>query len=237
MKKNYFLVFILLFQLSFSQIEDAWYTLMINQVQIHTYQIPYLCSRKELLDRRVAQNISLDISDVPIEQTYIAQITAVPGITVMAKSKWLNALHIRGTQTVIQSLTNLSFVQQVRFANHALNPTGRTVFNQTSSSAKNQNVQVNYNYGTSANQIEMLNGHLLHQQNYTGQGKIIAILDSGFIGVDTASPFQSLLTNNQILGGYNFPDANSNYFTRHNHGTMVLSCMGKCKRSISRYSS
>lgn len=227
MKKNYFLVFIFIFQFSFSQIEDAWVYFNDKPSANSFLGNPLSMLTQRALDRRAAQNISLDITDVPVEQSYITQITAVPGITVMAKSKWLNALHIRGTQTVIQSLTNLSFVNHVRFANHALNPTGRVVSTQkNSSNAKNWNVQVNYNYGTSANQIEMLNGHLLHQQNYTGQGKIIAILDSGFTGVDTAAPFQSLLTNNQILGGYNFPDANSNYFTRHNHGTMVLSCMG-----------
>ena len=36
---------------------------------------------------------------------------------------------------------------------------------------------VNYAYGASANQIQMLNGQVLHQQNYTGSGKIIAVLE------------------------------------------------------------
>ena len=35
----------------------------------------------------------------------------------MAQSKWLNALHIRGTQTNILSLKALSFVDKVVFAN------------------------------------------------------------------------------------------------------------------------
>lgn len=227
MKKSYFLLFILLVQICFSQIEDAWVYFNDKPSANSFLSNPLSMLTQRALDRRVAQNISLDITDVPVEHNYISQIAAIPGITVMAKSKWLNALHIRGTQATIQSLTNLAFVNYIRYANHALNPTGRNVSSQNSNSySKNLNVQVNYNYGTSANQIEMLNGHLLHQQNYTGQGKVIAILDSGFIGVDTAVPFQSLLSNNQILGGYNFPDANSNYFTRHNHGTMVLSCMG-----------
>ncbi len=46
-----------------------------------------------------------------------------------------------------------------------------------------------FNYGNSANQIQMLNGHLLHQQDYTGSGKIIAVMDGGFPNVDTASTF------------------------------------------------
>lgn len=126
------------------------------------------------LDRRMAQNISLDITDVPVEQSYITQIAATTGITVMAKSKWMNALHIRGTQTNIQTLTSLSFVNHITFANHSLNPGGRISQNNKISAVNKQfETQVIYNYGGSQNQIEMLNGHLLHQQNYTGQGRLL----------------------------------------------------------------
>jgi hypothetical protein len=91
---------------------------------------------------------------------------------------------------------------------------------------KKINTAITYNYGTSANQIQMLNGHLLHQQNYTGSGKIIAVLDAGFPGVDTQLPFKKLRDNNQILGGYNYVNRSANYYTGDNHGTLVLSTMG-----------
>ena len=91
---------------------------------------------------------------------------------------------------------------------------------------KKYNTAITYNYGTSANQIQMLNGHLLHQQNYTGSGKIIAVLDAGFPGVDTQLPFKKLRDNNQILGGYNYVNRSPNYYTGDNHGTLVLSTMG-----------
>ncbi|MBC5834281.1 S8 family serine peptidase [Flavobacterium sp. F372] len=228
MKKLYFLLIIVVANFGYAQIEDAWVYFNDKPSSATFLSNPLTMLTQRSLDRRTAQNISLDITDVPVEQTYIAQISAATGVTVMAKSKWLNALHIRGTQTDIQALTALSFVNNVKFANHSLNPGGK--FSQTPKAIKPVNkqydVQVNYNYGGSQNQIEMLNGHLLHQQNFTGQGKIIAVLDSGFTGVNTVAPFQNLITNNQILGGYNFPDANTNYFFRHNHGTNVLSTMG-----------
>ena len=72
----------------------------------------------------------------------------------------------------------------------------------------------------------MLKGDLLHQQNYTGSGKIIAVLDSGFLGVDTAQPFQRLRDNNQILGGYDYVNESPNFFALDDHGTLVLSTMG-----------
>ena len=83
--------------------------------------------------------------------------------------------------------------------------------------------QINYAYGSSANQIQMLNGHLLHQQNYTGSGKIIAVLDAGFPGVNTAQPFQRLRDNNQILGGYDFVLRNLIFIRRYprNNGAFI----------------
>ncbi len=227
MKKLYFLLILGTFNFGNAQIEDAW-VYFNNKPSAATFLAnPLTMLTQRALDRRVAQNISLDITDVPVEQSYITQITATTGITVMAKSRWMNALHIRGTQTNIQALTNLSIVNHITFANHSLNPGGRvSQSNKISTVNKQFETQVIYNYGGAQNQIEMLNGHLLHQQNYTGQGKVIAVLDSGFLGVDTALPFQNLITNNQILGGYNFPDQNTNYFFRHNHGSNVLSTMG-----------
>lgn len=227
MKKIYFLFILGVVNLSFAQIEDAW-VYFNNKPSAATFLAnPLTMLTQRALDRRIAQNISLDITDVPVEQSYITQIAASTGITVMAKSRWMNALHIRGTLANIQALTNLSFVNNITFANHSLNPGGRVSQNNKISAVNKQfETQVIYNYGDSQNQIEMLNGHLLHQQNYTGQGKVIAVLDSGFLGVNTAIPFQNLITNNQILGGYNFPDQNTNYFSRHNHGSNVLSTMG-----------
>jgi len=86
--------------------------------------------------------------------------------------------------------------------------------------------KISFNYGNSTNQIQMLNGHLLHQLNYTGSGKIIAVLDSGFPGVDLATPFKRLRDNNQILGGYDYVNKSTTYFSGNFHGTYVLSTMG-----------
>ena len=228
MKKLYFLLILVVANFGYAQVEDAWVYFNDKPSAATFLANPLTMLTQRSLDRRTAQNIPLDITDVPVEQTYITQISAATGITVMAKSKWLNALHIRGSQTDIQALSGLSFVNNVKFANHSLNPGGRIAqnSNKIQSVNKQYEIEVVYNYGGSQNQIEMLNGHLLHQQNFTGQGKIIAVLDSGFTGVNTAAPFQNLITNNQILDGYNFPDRNTNYFSRHNHGTNVLSTMG-----------
>jgi hypothetical protein len=46
----------------------------------------------------------------------VNQIKAIAGIEVKAKSKWLNALHVRGT-ALINSMKSISYVERIDFAN------------------------------------------------------------------------------------------------------------------------
>ncbi len=228
--KKILLFLFLIYKIScFSQDEDAWVYFKDKPNAITFLSNPLSMLTQRSLDRRVLQNIPLDIKDVPIYQPYINQITAIIGITVKAKSKWLNCLHIRGTQTIIKTLSVLPFVDHLDFANSLLNSKINTIPKQLNPINKNLTIATTFNYGTSANQIQMLNGHLLHQQNFTGQGKVIAVLDAGFPGVNTAQPFQRLFSNNLILGGYDFVNKSSNFYTGNSHGTLVLSCMGGFK--------
>lgn len=215
--------------LGFSQ-EDAWVYFNVKNNSQSYYNNPLLMLSQRAIDRRTIQNIPLDSKDIPIDKALIDQIKSVSGITIMAKSKWLNALHIRGTQTVINSLKSLSFVDKIDFANKALNSTAKIVgTSKIKDVEKDEEIKVDFAYGNSANQIQMLRGDVLHKQNYTGGGKIIAVMDAGFPGVNTAQPFQRLRDNNRILGGYDFVARSTDFYTNDSHGTMVLSVMGGYK--------
>lgn len=231
MKKHFIFLFLLISSAVFSQ-EEAWVYFNAKPNFQTYYDNPLLMLTQRALDRRTNQNIALDFKDIPIETTYINQIKASAGIIVMAQSKWLNALHIRGTQVNINALKLLTFVSKVDFANKTLNFTAKKVASEKTEVTNSQfKTTVNYSYGTSANQIQMLNGQMLHQQNYTGSGKIIAVLDAGFPGVNTASTFERLRTNNKILGGYDYVSRNPNFYTGVSHGTEVLSTMGGYKEN------
>ncbi|MCC9073779.1 S8 family serine peptidase [Flavobacterium sp. F-65] len=229
MKRYLIFLFLLISSATFSQ-EEAWVYFNAKPNSQAYYDNPLLMLTQRALDRRSNQNIALDFKDIPIETAYVNQIKTSTGITVMAQSKWLNALHIRGTQANINMLKLLGFVSKVDFANKTLNLTGKKVASEkTVATDKKLETAVNYSYGGSANQIQMLNGQILHQQDYTGSGKIIAVLDAGFPGVNTASTFQRLRDNNKILGGYDYVSRNPNFYTGVSHGTEVLSTMGGYK--------
>lgn len=229
MRKIFVILLFLLSCSGYSQ-EDAWVYFKDKPNSQFYFDNPLEMLSQRALNRRTNQNIAIDIKDVPVYQSYIDQVSASAGIVVKAKSKWFNALHIRGAVSDIRNLTLLSFVDRVQFANRNLNVSGRNDANPKTSRVHSVSTTLdantNFSYGNSANQIQMLNAHLLHQQDYTGTGKIIAVMDAGFPGVNTAAPFQRLRTNGQILGGYNFVDKNDNIYTRNSHGTLVLSTMG-----------
>jgi hypothetical protein len=229
MKNIFFVILFFSSFVGFSQ-EDAWvYFNVKNNSQVY-FDSPLNMLSQRALDRRTKQNIALDVKDIPIDLNFISQIKSVSGITIMAKSKWLNALHIRGNVSDINSLKSFAFVGKIDFANKSLNSTGKKAeTSKIKSINKVLETKVDFAYGNAANQIQMLNGHILHQQNYTGTGKIIAVLDAGFPGVNTAQPFQRLRDNNQILGGYDFVSRDANFYTGNSHGTLVLSSMGGYK--------
>jgi subtilase family serine protease len=59
-------------------------------------------------------------------------------------------------------------------------------------------------YGYARGQIEMLNGHLLHEEGYTGTGITIAVIDAGYEGFLQSSAFDSLRTSQRLLGTFNY---------------------------------
>ncbi|HEX6179812.1 MAG TPA: hypothetical protein VFZ47_01125, partial [Chitinophagaceae bacterium] len=50
---------------------------------------------QKAIDRRTKYNIAIDSTDLPISKAYFDSIAAVPGVTILNQSKWLNQVLIR----------------------------------------------------------------------------------------------------------------------------------------------
>lgn len=226
MKKIFIFLFLVSSFVGFSQ-EDAWVYFKDKPGSQTYFDNPLTMLSQRALDRRINQGIALDSKDIPMYQPYIDQVIASTGIMVKAKSKWFNCLHVNGSQANINALKSLSFVDNIDFANNSIIATQRIAAKKVKTKPVNKTAEtlITFNYGNSANQIQMLNGHLLHQSNFTGTGKIIAVMDGGFPGVNTAQPFARLRDNNKILGGYDYVKRNTDFYTGISHGTSVLSLM------------
>ena len=81
-------------------------------------------------------------------------------------------------------------------------------------------------YGFARGQIEMLNGHLLHEKGHTGTGIRIAVIDAGYEGFLQSPAFDSLRNSPRLLGTFNYLTNDTNVFSGWgSHGTSVLSIM------------
>lgn len=225
------LLLLLLFVLSvklFSQ-QDAWVYFTDKQNVSTSLANPMSILTQKAIDRKNLHGILIDDRDVPVTETYITQLKNATGITVMAKSKWFNAVHVRGSQLDIEVLANLSFVSSIDFANKSLNAKTKSIkeLNQENNIYKLEKTFTTFNYGNALNQIEMFNGDDLHFANYTGTGVTVAVLDSGFPNVNTMTSFQRLRDAGNVLGSYDFVNRDVDVYTNtiSSHGTWVLSDM------------
>ncbi|MGB1269232.1 MAG: S8 family serine peptidase [Flavobacteriaceae bacterium] len=209
--------------------EHAWVYLDSKENVAGYMANPLTMLTQKALDRRTNQGISVDYSDVPVTPSYITDISTTAGITYVGASKWLNAIHVIGSQSDIAALSGLyPYISSIEYADNTLNfsggiantPTERVRINKF---PEENTLRTMYTYGQSQNQIEMFNAHKLHELNFTGAGMTIAVIDAGFPNVDTNPGFDKIRTNGQIKGGYDFVNNSSNFYTGHSHGSNVLS--------------
>ena len=187
---------------------------------------PISIMTQEAIDRKTLQGTLIDERDVPVNEDYIAQIKAAPGITVYAKSKWMNSAYIRGSQGEIEDLLDLSFVTAVEFMDKSLN-FGPTTGNTSDKFAvENQPSRIIYDYGAAANQIEMLEADYLHEQDFTGDGMIVAVMDSGFPNVNSNPAFSHIVSEGRLLGTYDFALRQTNVDGTGSHGARTFSDIG-----------
>jgi len=213
---------------TFSQTAPNRYWLQFKDKNNSPYSInnPSDFLSERAIKRRNNQNIQISEDDIPITPMYIDSLKKL-GIKIVNKSKWFNAVTIKTTDiALLDTLTKLSFVKivlrnNVKVKNFEVPEKENN--NSTNSYKGSTNI---YDYGAGLNQIEMLNGQILHNYGYQGQGMLIAVLDAGFYRVDSLPAFDSIRANNNIVATKDFIDGDNNVFDAPSHGMMVLSTIG-----------
>ena len=206
MKKFSLLFVILISTLGFAQTEEALVFLEAKDPAVVSLALanPITIMTQAAIDRKNAQGIVIDERDVPLNEAQKALIEAATGITVMAKSKWMNALYVRGTENNINALLNLSFVEDIEFADKSLNrPSAGKQFTQDKFEFEQAERPI-YNYGNAANQTEMINVDYLHENDYIGEDIIVAFMDNGYPNVLTNPAYATLRNEGRLLGYYDF---------------------------------
>lgn len=229
MKKLVTLIALLVVQFSFGQIQDALVFFSDKENVQVSIDNPISILTQEAIDRKAMHNIPIDARDVPVTPSYIAEVKNATGITVLAKSKWMNCIYVQGTQSNIEALLDLSFVNEVEWLDKDLNTFPVPDSNGTAPDKfelENLNTRIVYNYGDAANQIEMIRGDFLHEQDFTGEGMIIAVLDSGFPNVEGNPAFAHIIDENRLLGTFDFFSRTTDVTGTGSHGARTFSDIG-----------
>jgi len=175
------------------------------------------------LDRRSAQGILLDSTDRPVSPVYVNDVFTTINGKLHVTSRWLNQIVILVTDTSnVATVRSKAFVAYAEYVGYF----GSGLYKQTSKDDTGKMQKTTGSsayYGTAYDQTKLVNGDYLHDRGYKGKGKLIAVMDEGFAGVNTGPVFDSLMKSGRLKDLRNFVYNNNDVFTSYNHGTGCLS--------------
>jgi len=178
------------------------------------------------VQRRTKQGIAVKPRDLPVNPAYVAQVRAVPGVQVWYTSRWLNAAVVMCDASVLPTVLALPCVRTSGALNRpATQPTPVKLEPEEPITALSRTSGTPADYGIAFGQADMLGAVAMHDAGFRGEGMQIAVFDAGFPGVNTTTPFASLLADGRVASTFNFVDKNTNVYLRDGHGTNCLSTM------------
>lgn len=181
---------------------------------------PELFLSQRAIERRNRHGIEIDSTDLPVNPIFVDSLKSI-GFATKHYSRWMNGIIATYHDTIdVDTIVLPSFVSFIELR--------KTTQKSTTLKPENKfevidSLTQKY-YGSSTNQITMLNGQLLHKYS-KGKGVHIAVIDAGFLNADTLEVFDSLYARKGVLGTYDFVNPGNNVYNEHLHGTNVLSIM------------
>jgi hypothetical protein len=209
-------------QIPFEQTAPSKYRIVFTNKQNSpfTADAPEQFLSQRAIERRQKQDIPFKNNDLPVSPVYIDSIRNT-GAKILTISKWFNSLTVEVQDTtVLNRIASWPFVEK--------NTKIRQSYHQSSGHQGIQSLQTvsAYNYGPSWWQTAALNGPVLHNNGYTGNTMLIAVIDAGFYHADTLPAFNRLYEHGQILGTRDFVEPGNDVYTQSSHGMSVLSIIG-----------
>lgn len=202
-----------------------WVKFINKNNSIYSISNPNSFLSARSIARRANQGITLNVTDLPVNQSYVNQVSAT-GAQVFQTSKWFNAAVVIITNTLqLTAINNLTCVVNS-------NPVGKyySNYNNALSTTKNNNNQFQktqattaYNYGGAFTQVNQIGVDCMHDAGFRGQGIVIAVLDAGFDNANNNAVFDSLRNEGRILGTRDYVAGNTSVYEDFHHGAEVLS--------------
>jgi hypothetical protein len=201
----------------------------------YSFSSPLSYLSQRAIDRRTRYSLPIDSTDLPVTPSYVTQIDNIPNVAILNVSRWLNAVTIQTTDAnAITAINALPFVQVVTAlaARNAGNVPAvgdkfgiEEIITPFPFQQRTEGIASDYfNYGTSSyNEIHLHQGEFLHNIGLRGQGMQIAMLDNGFNNYTVLKAFDSVNTNSQVLGTWDFVAREQNVTDDGSHGMNCFS--------------
>ncbi len=188
------------------------------------------------IQRRTTYAVPYHFTDLPVTPAYINQVEAVPNVTVLYASKWLNGVVVSissGSATALATISSFTYVSSTSLVNKY--KLDMPVIEQPAFVGE-ENLRASssatFNYGGSYWQTKQLNADCIHSQGFRGQNMVIAVLDAGFLNANINPVFDSLFNRGGVLGTRDFVSGGTNVYDDDSHGEMVLSCLAAIKPGV-----
>ncbi|MCS6905051.1 MAG: S8 family serine peptidase [Bacteroidia bacterium] len=181
---------------------------------------PHTFLSLQAIQRRIQSKVLIDTLDLPIASSYLKPFEQNKKIQILGSSKWLNLLLVKTSlsQEILSQMPGVKRVERLIL---------RSSYHKASENTQKVKSQFRSSYGLAQTQVELIPGLTdLHLAEKTGKGIIVAIFDSGFIGVPSNPAFAVALNEGRILGTRNFVNASQDVFSEDDHGSEVFSVIG-----------
>ncbi len=195
---------------------------------VYSIQRPQEFLSQKAIERRQKFAIEITMEDIPVNSWYIDSVLHY-NTKLCNISKWFNsAVFVCDSTTNFAAIKALPFVKSIEKVApfHKAQPDATPLKTENKNDISYLEFYTNYKeelYGNSIRQIGLMNGVKLHTDGFMGQGMTIAVLDAGFLHVDSATAFSQAWKENRILAYRDFSGAGVDVWKEGYHGMAVLS--------------
>lgn len=162
-----------------------------------------------------------DARDLPVSSDYVGQLEGL-GLRVHQRSRWLNAVSVEATPEQLRAAAGLACVARIEPVRG-----GRRVSVVGDADESLSGAGTRDDYGWSSEQLHQISLPPVHARGATGQGVVVAVLDTGF--VTTHRAFNDPALPLRVRASWDFVNNDAvvsvepgDHPDQHRHGTWIL---------------
>ncbi|HEY1045516.1 MAG TPA: S8 family serine peptidase [Bacteroidia bacterium] len=216
----------------------SYYLVYFKDKGNSTYSIerPWEFLSESSINRRLKFNIQINETDLPVSTAYWESLKFGSGVSLINKSKWLNAAQITcDNSKSLSFILSLPYVSKIEFVGSVPKDRKPNIaeiapsYYSKSEKLKQSKLQFPNDsftpslYGQSYSHNQVINLPYLHNRGFTGKGIHIAVFDAGFNEAYKVEGMEDLLDEDMVIR--DFVDYDNSVWEDDKHGANVLGFM------------